>query len=151
MNHSCVPNCQTQKWIVGSQIRIGLFAIKDIHPNAELTFDYKFQRFGTEKNAQACHCKEPTCKGFIGDTSPTSRKKAFYCEATDSDEDSMEEDDAEDRDVPEHTPRKRASKSFWEPKGIEDPSLLPSLLKKLITIESIGPLQRQLQILNVCL
>lgn len=30
MNHSCDPNCETQKWLVNSLNRVGLFAIKDI-------------------------------------------------------------------------------------------------------------------------
>jgi len=30
MNHSCQPNCETQKWNVNGDIRIGLFAIDDI-------------------------------------------------------------------------------------------------------------------------
>lgn len=30
MNHSCEPNCVTQKWEVNNATRIGLFALKDI-------------------------------------------------------------------------------------------------------------------------
>jgi len=30
MNHSCQPNCETQKWNVNGDIRVGLFAIEDI-------------------------------------------------------------------------------------------------------------------------
>jgi len=30
MNHSCDPNCETQKWTVNCIHRVGLFAIKDI-------------------------------------------------------------------------------------------------------------------------
>ena len=30
MNHSCDPNCITQKWSVLGDTRVGLFAIKDI-------------------------------------------------------------------------------------------------------------------------
>ena len=30
MNHSCDPNVETQKWNVNGDIRIGLFALKDI-------------------------------------------------------------------------------------------------------------------------
>ena len=46
MNHSCVPNCETQKWIVDGRIRIGLFTLKSVKAGQELTFDYKFVRFG---------------------------------------------------------------------------------------------------------
>jgi hypothetical protein len=32
MNHSCEPNCQTEKWMVNGLDRIGLFALHDIEP-----------------------------------------------------------------------------------------------------------------------
>jgi histone-lysine N-methyltransferase SETD2/UMP-CMP kinase len=40
MNHSCEPNCQTRKWTIFSEVCVGIFAIKDIEENEELTFDY---------------------------------------------------------------------------------------------------------------
>jgi SET domain-containing protein len=36
MNHSCNPNCETQKWTVNGDIRIGLFALKDVPAGTEL-------------------------------------------------------------------------------------------------------------------
>lgn len=71
MNHSCQPNCETQKWNVLGDIRIGLFAIEDIPPNTELTFNYHLEcayEVGDEsqQRKQACHCGAPTCGGFIG-------------------------------------------------------------------------------------
>jgi SET domain-containing protein len=30
MNHSCDPNLETQKWNVNGDVRVGLFALKDI-------------------------------------------------------------------------------------------------------------------------
>lgn len=30
MNHSCQPNCETQKWTVNGDTRVGLFAICDV-------------------------------------------------------------------------------------------------------------------------
>lgn len=30
INHSCNPNCTTQKWMVNNRTRIGIFALKDI-------------------------------------------------------------------------------------------------------------------------
>lgn len=40
INHSCDPNCRTQKWNVLEEGCVGIFAIKDIKENEELTFDY---------------------------------------------------------------------------------------------------------------
>lgn len=30
MNHCCQPNCETQKWTVNGDTRVGLFALEDI-------------------------------------------------------------------------------------------------------------------------
>ena len=46
INHSCLPNCETQKWLVRGELTIGLFAKTDIPANTELTFDYNFDRYG---------------------------------------------------------------------------------------------------------
>lgn len=46
INHSCAPNCETQKWLVHGELAIGLFALQDIPAHSELTFDYNFERYG---------------------------------------------------------------------------------------------------------
>ncbi len=46
INHSCEPNCETQKWLVQGELAIGLFATKDLVAGQELTFDYNFERYG---------------------------------------------------------------------------------------------------------
>jgi SET domain-containing protein len=37
MNHSCQPNCETQKWNVNGDVRVGLFAIVDIPAGKDST------------------------------------------------------------------------------------------------------------------
>ena len=64
MNHSCEPNCETQKWTVGADTRVGLFALHDIKPDSEVTFNYNLECVGTEK--KVCNCKADICSGFIG-------------------------------------------------------------------------------------
>jgi hypothetical protein len=64
INHSCNPNCETQKWVVGNRLRIGLFTKRPIALGEELTFDYKFERYGAK--AQICYCGEKNCSGIIG-------------------------------------------------------------------------------------
>ncbi len=34
------------QWTVNGYLRIGFFSVKDIPAGTELTFDYKFQRYG---------------------------------------------------------------------------------------------------------
>jgi hypothetical protein len=64
INHSCNPNCVLEKWVVGNQMRVGIFAKTDIEEGDELTFDYKFERYGSK--AQVCYCGEENCSGYIG-------------------------------------------------------------------------------------
>ena len=67
INHSCDPNCATQKWTVNGRTRVGIFAIKDISHGMELTFDYKFERIGCKK--QRCLCGSFNCRGWLGEIS----------------------------------------------------------------------------------
>ncbi len=48
VNHSCAPNCEMQKWNVNGVYRIALFAMKDISPDTELTYDYNFHSFNLD-------------------------------------------------------------------------------------------------------
>ncbi|KAF4588782.1 histone methyltransferase set2 [Pleurotus pulmonarius] len=68
-NHSCSPNCYVAKWTVGSYVRMGIFASRDIKQHEELTFNYNVDRYGHE--AQTCYCGEPNCVGYIGGKTQT--------------------------------------------------------------------------------
>ncbi|XP_056233382.1 histone-lysine N-methyltransferase NSD3 isoform X6 [Seriola aureovittata] len=64
MNHSCSPNCETQKWTVNGDVRIGLFALCDIESGTELTFNYNLHCVGNRRTS--CHCGSDNCSGFLG-------------------------------------------------------------------------------------
>ncbi|KAL0994443.1 hypothetical protein UPYG_G00122350 [Umbra pygmaea] len=64
MNHSCQPNCETQKWTVNGDTRVGLFALVDIPAGTELTFNYNLECLGNGKTV--CKCGAPNCSGFLG-------------------------------------------------------------------------------------
>ena len=64
VNHSCAPNCETQKWVVNGELCIGLFAIQDITAGSELTFDYNFERYGDKP--MRCLCAAKNCRGWVG-------------------------------------------------------------------------------------
>ncbi|XP_061723357.1 uncharacterized protein LOC133529618 [Cydia pomonella] len=64
MNHCCEPNCETQKWTVLGDVRVGLFALYDIPANTEVTFNYNLECAGIEK--KRCLCGAKRCSGYIG-------------------------------------------------------------------------------------
>ncbi|XP_061599217.1 histone-lysine N-methyltransferase NSD2 [Cololabis saira] len=74
MNHSCQPNCETQKWTVNGDTRVGLFAVCDIPAGTELTFNYNLDCLGNEKTI--CRCGAPNCSGFLGDRPKNSNGPA---------------------------------------------------------------------------
>lgn len=64
INHSCDPNCVTQKWNVMGEVFVGIFAKKDILISEELSFDYKFDVYKTP--FLECFCQSFNCKGYLG-------------------------------------------------------------------------------------
>jgi histone-lysine N-methyltransferase SETD2 len=70
-NHSCNPNCEVQKWIVGDKVRMGIFAERSIQAGEELVFNYNVDRYGADP--QPCYCGEPNCTGFLGGKTQTER------------------------------------------------------------------------------
>lgn len=96
INHSCSPNSVTQKWLVQGATRIGIFTLRPVKSGEEITFDYKFIRFGyhplaliCRQTAQICVCGEPNCKGFIGMVRSASGhlKKSGISESLQTEED----------------------------------------------------------------
>uniref|UniRef100_A0A7N6AMY0 Nuclear receptor binding SET domain protein 2 n=1 Tax=Anabas testudineus TaxID=64144 RepID=A0A7N6AMY0_ANATE len=73
MNHSCQPNCETQKWTVNGDTRVGLFAVCDIPAGTELTFNYNLDCLGNEKTV--CRCGSSNCSGFLGDRPKVTEPK----------------------------------------------------------------------------
>lgn len=64
INHSCDPNCETQKWHVLGEVCVGIFTLKDVYEGEELTFNYGFDIMKT--TFQKCLCKAKNCKGYLG-------------------------------------------------------------------------------------
>jgi hypothetical protein len=65
INHSCAPNCEA----IDERKRIYIEAIRDIPVGEELTYDYAYERDGTEdedwERLYVCKCGAPTCRGTI--------------------------------------------------------------------------------------
>ncbi|XP_078434729.1 histone-lysine N-methyltransferase isoform X2 [Wolffia australiana] len=65
INHSCDPNCRTEKWMINGEVCVGLFATRDLKKGEEVTFDYNYVRvFGAA--AKKCLCSSTNCRGYIG-------------------------------------------------------------------------------------
>ncbi|KAI1085651.1 histone-lysine N-methyltransferase [Whalleya microplaca] len=70
-NHSCNPNCYVDKWVIGTKLRMGIFAGRKVQAGEELVFNYNVDRYGADP--QPCYCAEPNCIGFIGGKTQTER------------------------------------------------------------------------------
>lgn len=64
INHSCDPNCETQKWNVLGEISVGIFATRDIEMGQELSFNYQFDVYATPFTR--CLCGAYNCKKYLG-------------------------------------------------------------------------------------
>jgi len=64
INHSCDPNCHTEKWRVGGETRIGIVASEDISKGTEVTYNYQFESFGDHRHI--CLCGSASCSQFLG-------------------------------------------------------------------------------------
>lgn len=89
INHSCDPNCQTRKWTVLNEVCVGIFTLKDLQENEELTFDYQFDFFKTPFTR--CYCGTAKCKGFLGVANTTNRSSSSNSASSRSSSNSEEE------------------------------------------------------------
>ena len=75
INHSCAPNCEA----IEDKKRIFIEAIRDIAEGDELTYDYAYERDGTEdeewEKLYMCKCGAATCRGTILAPKKTRGKK----------------------------------------------------------------------------
>ncbi|OVA01074.1 SET domain [Macleaya cordata] len=81
INHSCQPNCETRKWTVLGEIRVGIFAKQDIPAGTELAYDYNFEWYGGAK--VRCLCGAACCSGFLGAKSRGFQEDTYLWEDDD--------------------------------------------------------------------
>ncbi|RHY98126.1 hypothetical protein DYB37_000663 [Aphanomyces astaci] len=108
VNHSCNPNCKAEKWTVGGETRLLVFALRELAPGDEITFDYQWTLLGRQRikcdmpptlfvfcisltmnySMRRCFCGESVCKGFIGgevEKKPTDTPDGVFQDPTDAD------------------------------------------------------------------
>lgn len=81
INHSCNPNCETRKWTVLGEIRVGIFSKQDILAGTELSYDYNFEWYGGAK--VRCLCGAACCSGFLGAKSRGFQEATYLWEDDD--------------------------------------------------------------------
>lgn len=59
-----LPNCETRKWTVLGETRVGIFAKQDISAGTELAYNYNFEWFGGA--TVRCLCGAANCSIFLG-------------------------------------------------------------------------------------
>ncbi|XP_066260562.1 histone-lysine N-methyltransferase Set2 [Euwallacea similis] len=140
INHSCDPNAETEKWTVNGELRIGFFSTRTILAGEEITFDYRFQRYG--KEAQRCYCEATTCRGWLGDGPSESE-----------DEEDEEEDEANklsselanaETELSSDIPKPQAEIQT-EPENMEveiTPQLHPTEITAVETPQTVEPLKK---------
>jgi len=62
INHSCDPNCYSKIVEILGKSHIIIFALRQIYPGEELTYDYKFP---IEEDKLNCNCRTQKCKGYM--------------------------------------------------------------------------------------
>ena len=64
MSHSCIPNCNTVLMVSNNKYTIGMYAMKDITYDEELTFDYNSITENQKEYQMAiCLCSSYFCRG----------------------------------------------------------------------------------------
>lgn len=134
INHSCNASCELQKWTVNSRVRMGIFAKREVGAGDELTFDYKFERYGAQ--AQPCYCGEENCKGIIGGEKRSS--------VADYDEDEEDEDEMYDT-VDEETAVLENTKRISKIENVEEVGNFIISLLETTKIARIKRLLRKLE------
>lgn len=74
INHSCEPNCES----VTERGRIWIYALRDIEPGEELTYDYNLtgdDDIGVQAAQYACHCGASACRGTMYQVVTSGRDK----------------------------------------------------------------------------
>ncbi|KAI9022778.1 hypothetical protein CLU79DRAFT_858673 [Phycomyces nitens] len=131
INHSCKPNSVTQKWVIGKKMRIGIFTTKFVKAGDELTFDYKFERYGAV--AQKCYCGESCCKGYIGGALGTADQDSLAGPCMQPSDDEEDTDGAGAVTISQKRSLRKRSKP---PQPLHDPDEVQSFVKKML--DSVG-------------
>jgi hypothetical protein len=75
LNHSCNPNCRANDVRVGNRQLISFYAIRNIKPHEELTFDYMLEKEQDPSKWETCYCGAKQCTGYMNDEDKDAKKQ----------------------------------------------------------------------------
>ncbi|KAJ1469472.1 hypothetical protein T484DRAFT_1851642, partial [Baffinella frigidus] len=79
-NHSSSPNCEMQVWTVFGERRVGLFALKDLKKDAEVTVDYSVRHVTVDYSVR--HVGEAGLEDFNNDRGNSKASKTIPFQET---------------------------------------------------------------------
>ena len=128
-NHSCDPNCETQKWTVNGELRIGFFTKRPVGVNEELSFDYQFQTVG--KKQQKCYCGSEKCRGYLGVSSKDGASNSLSGALNHMwEQESDEEEDEDDEDEEDSNEDEEDNEENGENKESNDENVVEEVKTK---------------------
>ena len=139
INHSCDPNSETQKWTVNGELRVGFFTKRSINPGEEVSFDYKYERYGNV--AQKCFCGSSQCRGWLGGEPGGDSGVEEMEEWSEDDED----DETEETTVKKEKKKRERKKKEKKPKKYEVDDTEEELEKLMVT-----GVKNKIQTLQLC-
>ena len=131
INHSCDPNAETQKWTVNGELRVGFFSKRAIQPGEEVSFDYKYERYGNV--AQKCFCGSKQCRGWLGGEPESDSGVEEVEEWSEEDDDEEIETEAVEAAKKEEKKKKEKKKREKKPKKIEVDDYEEAIDKLMVT------------------
>ena len=78
------------------ELRVGFFSKRKIYPGEEITFDYKYERYGQQ--AQKCYCGSSNCRGWLGGELKKDDKEQSEEEAIEKEEEEFSSSSEEQED-----------------------------------------------------
>ena len=73
--------------MVKGELCIGVFALREIQPEEEITIDYKFERYG--EKPMRCFCETAACCGWIGGAKAAREAEKYANDSEDEDEENI--------------------------------------------------------------
>ncbi|RHY51187.1 hypothetical protein DYB30_009463 [Aphanomyces astaci] len=63
INHSCSPTARLERWRAGNEVRVGVFALRDLMSGEEVTFQYDIAT--NDPTSFQCKCASEYCRGTM--------------------------------------------------------------------------------------